>query len=134
MKRLLLILTAALSLALTSCYKESHYTVQYLDRDTEVANVTLFEYDYSFDLVKTQELKFVDPDKIYEITSSDLAHYVVVGVEGIVGGHIIEWYSAHYYQLDSSNPIHLDISFVDMDVSDQNPVDPNHRVHQYLHK
>jgi hypothetical protein len=134
MKRLLLVLSAVFCLVLSSCYKESHYTVQYHDRATNVANITLFEYDYGFDLVKSRELKYAEPGEIFEITSSDLARYVVVGVEGTVDGRIIEWYSAGYFELDSSNPVHIDVSFIDMETSDINPVNANDRVHRYLHK
>lgn len=85
-------------------------------------------------MVKTQELKFVEPGKAYDITSSDLARYVVVGVEGTVQGRIIEWYSARYFELDDKTPILIDVSFTDMETQDKNPVNPEDRVHQYLHK
>lgn len=134
MKKLFTIVAAALCILFSSCFKESHYTVRYHDVATAVANITLFEYDYGFDLVKTQELKFVEPGKAYDITSSDLAHYVVVGVEGTVQGRIIEWYSARYFELDDKTPILIDVSFTDMETQDANPVNPEDRVHQYLHK
>lgn len=134
MKRTLFILVAALCLFFTSCYKESHYSVEYHDQSTSLANITLFEYDYNYDLVKTQEIKYAEPGKIYDLTSSNLAHYVVVGVEGTVNGRIIEWYSANTFQLDSSKPIHIDVSFVGMSTSEENPVNPSNHVHRYFHK
>ena len=134
MKRTLFILAATLCLLFTSCYKESRYTVESHDQTTSLANITLFEYDYSYDLVKTQELKYAQPGMIYELTSSDLAHYVVVGVEGTVNGRIIEWYSANTFQLDADKPIHIDVSFIDMATSEENPVNPSDHVHRYLHK
>ena len=79
---------AVLSLAFTSCFKESQYSITYIGEETDVANVTLFEYDYAYNLVAQREVKLIKPNNIYEITSSDLADYVVVGVEGIIYGKI----------------------------------------------
>ena len=134
MKKLLLVLLAISSLAFTSCYKESHYSITYHDVETAVANVTVFEYDAAYDIVATREIKFIKPNTLYEMTSSDLAHYVVIGVEGTVNNSIIEWYSAHVFELDSERPIHIDVSFVGMETQGTNPVNPAHSVQHYLHK
>ena len=61
MKKLALLLLSVLCISLVSCRKESHYSIRYTDYSTAMANVTLFEYDYSFDLVKTREIKNIEP-------------------------------------------------------------------------
>ena len=134
MKKVLFLLVAVLCLAFTSCFKESQYSITYIDNDDAVANITLFEYDAAYTLVAQRELKLVKPNTIYEITSSDLADYVVVGVEGILNNKIIEWYCQDVFQLDNKNPIHIDISFIDMNTQSTNPVNPSDCVSRYLHK
>ncbi len=134
MKKALLVLVAILSLSLTSCFKESQYSVTYVGDETDVANVTLFEYDAAYTLVAKREIKLITPNTIYEITSSDLADYVVVGVEGTLNGRIIEWYCQEYFELDNKNPIHIDISFTGMNTQSTNPVNPSDGVEHYLHK
>jgi len=125
---------AVFTLALSSCYKESEYTITYRDLVTNVAIVTVFEYDASYDLVRTNEIKYIEPDKIYSCTSSDLAHYIVIGVEGTVNGHIIEWYSSEIYELDHSRPLHIEVDFQNMEAQSTNPVNPLDCVNRYLHK
>lgn len=134
MKRIVLILMAALALTLTSCYKESEYTITYRDPATSVAIVTIFEYDSSYDLVRTSEIKYIEPDKLYSRTSSDLARYIVIGVEGTVNERIIEWYSSEIYELDHSRPLHIEVDFQNMDAQSTNPVNPLDCVQRYLHK
>lgn len=132
MKKAILVLMAVLSLAFTSCFKESQYSITYIGEETDVANVTLFEYDYSYNLVAQREVKLIKPNTIYEITSSDLADYVVVGVEGIIYGKIIVWYCQDIFELDNKNPIHIDISFTGMNTQNTNPVNPSDGVTRYL--
>ena len=134
MKKNLFLLMAMLCFTLTSCFKESQYSVTYLDNADAVANITLFEYDSAYTLVAQREIKLVEPNKIYEITSSDLAYYVVIGVEGILNNKIIEWYCQDVFQLDNKNPIHIDISFTGMNTQSTNPVNPSDCVSRYLHK
>ena len=81
MKKALFVLIATVCLSLVSCFKESQYSITYHGDPAEVANVTIFEYDSSYDLVATRERRIIVPGKVYEITSSDLAHYLVIGVE-----------------------------------------------------
>ena len=123
-------------LVFTSCYKESDYTVTYHTSDPSgtVANVTLFEYDASFDFVTARELKIIEPNVIYPITSSDLARYVVIGVESTIMGHITEWYCADIFELDHNTPIHIDVDFITMNTQTTNPVDPSDGINRYLHK
>ena len=132
MKKAILVLMAVLSLAFTSCFKESQYSITYIGEETDVANVTLFEYDYAYNLVAQREVKLIKPNNIYEITSSDLADYVVVGVEGTIYGKIIEWYCQDIFELDNKNPIHIDISFTGMNTQNTNPVNPSDGVTHYL--
>ena len=132
MKKAILVLMTVLSLAFTSCFKESQYSITYIGEETDVANVTLFEYDYAYNLVAQREVKLIKPNNIYEITSSDLADYVVVGVEGIIYGKIIVWYCQDIFELDNKNPIHIDISFTDMNTQNTNPVNPSDVVTRYL--
>ena len=79
MKKILFTLVALCSLMFTSCFKESEYTITYTDTYTDMANVTVFEYDGT-QLVQKREIKMIQPNTIYELTSSDLASQVVVGV------------------------------------------------------
>lgn len=134
MKKLALLFLSVLCISLVSCRKESHYSIRYTDYSTAMANVTLFEYDYSFDLVKTREIKNIEPGVVYDLTSSDLSYYVVIGVEGVVGGRILKWYSAHYYELEQKHPIHIDVSFTDMETQGSNPVNTRDSIQGYIHK
>ena len=134
MKKALFVLIATVCLSLVSCFKESQYSITYHGDPAEVANVTIFEYDSSYDLVATRERRIIVPGKVYEITSSDLAHYLVIGVEATLHGHISEWYSKNVFELDPKSPLHIDISFTDMDIQSTNPVNASHSVQRYLHK
>ena len=78
-------------------------------------------------------MNLITPNNIYEITSSDLADYVVVGVEGTIYGKIIEWYCQDIFELDNKNPIHIDISFTGMNTQNTNPVNSSDGVTRYLH-
>ena len=82
----------------------------------------------------TRERRIIEPGKVYEITSSDLAHYLVIGVEATLHGHISEWYSKNVFELDPKSPLHIDVSFTDMDIQSTNPVNASHSVQRYLHK
>ncbi len=134
MKKFLLVLLALSSIAFVSCYKESQYTITYHDTETAIANVTIFEYDASYDRVATREIKFIKPNQIYDLTSSDLARYLVIGVEGTVNNKIIVWYCKDIFKLDSSKPIHIDVSFTGMNTQGRNPVNESDCVQQYLYK
>ena len=87
MKKVLFTLLAVCCMAFVSCFKESEYTITYIDDFTSMANVTAFEYDGT-QLVAKRELKRIQPNTVYEMTSSDIADRVVIGVEATVSGRI----------------------------------------------
>ena len=133
MKKILFTLVALCSLMFTSCFKESEYTITYTDTYTDMANVTVFEYDGT-QRVQKREIKMIEPTTIYELTSSDLATHVVIGVESIVGNRVSVWYASEAFQLDDKNPIHITVSFTNMATQDFNPVNPEDYVSRYLYK
>ena len=133
MKKFLIALVALCSLAFTSCFKESEYTITYVDDFTSMANVTAFEYEGT-QLVAKRELKRIQPNTIYEMTSSDLADRVVIGVEAITDGKISEYYSADIFRLDPDKTTHITVSFIGMDTSPDNPINPDDRISRYLYK
>lgn len=133
MKKILFSLLALCCLSFTSCFKESEYTITYTDSYTDMANVTVFEYD-GVQLVQKREIKMIVPNTIYELTSSDLANQVVVGVESIVGNRVSVWYTADVFKLDDKNPTHITVSFTDMATQDFNPINPDDCVSRYLYK
>ena len=133
MKKFLFTLLALSCLSFTSCFKESEYTITYTDSYTDMANVTVFEYD-GVQLVQKREIKLIVPNTIYELTSSDLANQVVIGVESIVGGRVSVWYTADVFKLDDKNPTHITVSFTDMATQDFNPINPDDCVSRYLYK
>ena len=133
MKKVLFSLLAVCCLAFVSCYKESEYTITYVDNFTSMANITAFEYDGT-QLVAKRELKRVQPNTIYEMTSSDLADRVVIGVEAITDGKISEYYSANIFRLDHDKTTHITVSFTDMETSPENPINPEDRISRYLNK
>lgn len=133
MKKFLLTIVALSCLTLTSCFKESQYSITYTDDYTDMANVTAFEYDGT-QLVAKRELKLIEPNTIYELTSSDLANQVVIGVEAIVGTRKSVWYCSEAFKLDDKNPIHITVSFTGMPTQDFNPINPDDCVSLYLYK
>ena len=133
MKKFLFTLLALSCLSLTSCFKESEYSITYTDSYTDMANVTIFEYDGT-QLVQRREIKMIVPNTIYELTSSDLANQLVIGVESIVGTKVSVWYTAEVFELDDKNPIHITVSFTDMATQDFNPINPEDCVSRYFYK
>lgn len=133
MKKVFIALLAVCCMTLTSCFKESEYTITYTDEFTEMANLTAFEYDGT-SLVAKREIKMIEPNKMYEMTSSDLATDVVIGVEAIVSGRIIEWYTADRFRLDPEKTTHITVSFVNSNVQNTNPVNPDDIISRYLYK
>ena len=133
MKKVLFSLLAVCCLAFVSCFKESEYTITYVDDFTSMANVTAFEYEGT-QLVAKRELKRIQPNTIYEMTSSDLADRVVIGVEAITDGKISEYYSADIFRLDPDKTTHITVSFIGMDTSPDNPINPDDRISRYLYK
>lgn len=133
MKKVLFTLLAVCCMAFVSCFKESEYTITYIDDFTSMANVTAFEYDGT-QLVAKRELKRIQPNTVYEMTSSDIADRVVIGVEATVSGRITEWYSADIFRLDPDKTTHITVSFTDMTTSDVNPINPDDRISRYLYK
>ena len=133
MKKFLFTLLALSCLSLTSCFKESEYSITYTDSYTDMANVTVFEYDGT-QLVQRREIKMIVPNTIYELTSSDLANQLVIGVESIVGNKVSVWYTADVFKLDDKNPIHITVSFTDMATQDFNPINPEDCVSRYFYK
>lgn len=133
MKKVLFSLLAVCCLAFVSCYKESEYTITYIDDFTSMANVTAFEYEGT-QLIAKRELKRIQPNTIYEMTSSDLADRVVIGVEAITDGKITEYYSADIFRLDPDKTTHITVSFTSMDTSPDNPINPDDRISRYLYK
>lgn len=132
MKKLLLIFAAVLSLALASCSKEKSYTIRYTDNTTSFANVTVFEYMAGGTLVARREIKNID-NLIYEIESDPTTSYVVIGVEGVVGNRIIEWYCSDYFYLDEDEVTDIEVSFVDMNTQETNPVNPDDHISRYIY-
>lgn len=132
MKKLLLILAAVLSLALASCSKEKNYTIRYTDNTTSFANVTVFEYMAGGTLVARREIKNID-NLIYEIESDPTTSYVVIGVEGVVGNRIIEWYCSDYFYLDEDEVTDIEVSFMDMNTQETNPVNPDDHISRYIY-
>lgn len=133
MKKVLIALLAVCCLTFTSCFKESEYTITYTDDFAEMANLTAFEYDAT-SLVAKREIKMIQPNKMYELTSSDLATDVVIGVEAIVNGRIMEWYTADVFRLDPETTTHITVSFVNSNVQTTNPVNPDDIISRYLYK
>ena len=133
MKKVLFSLLAVCCLAFVSCYKESEYTITYVDDFTSMANVTAFEYEGTQRIAK-RELKRIQPNTIYEMTSSDLADRVVIGVEAITDGKITEYYSADIFRLDPDKTTHITVSFTEMNTTDANPINPEDRISRYLYK
>ena len=133
MKKVLFTLLAVCCMAFVSCFKESEYTITYIDDFTSMANVTAFEYDGT-QLVAKRELKRIQPNTVYEMTSSDIADRVVIGVEATVSGRITEWYSADIFRLDPDKTTHITVSFTDMTTSDVNPINPEDSISRYLYK
>ena len=133
MKKLLFTLVALSCLTLTSCFKEKEYSITYTDAYTDMANVTVFEYDGT-QLVAKRELKLIVPNTIYQLTSSDLANQVVIGVESIVGNRVSVWYTADAIRLDDKAPTNITVSFTNMATQDFNPINPEDYVSRYLYK
>jgi hypothetical protein len=133
MKKILFTLVAVCSLMFTSCFKEKEYSITYTDAYTDMANVTVFEYDGT-QLVAKREIKMIVPNTIYQLTSSDLANQVVVGVESIVGNRVSVWYTAEAFKLDDKAPTNITVSFTNMDTQDFNPINPEDRISRYLYK
>ena len=133
MKKILFTLVALCSLMFTSCFKESEYTITYTGTNSEDTTITVFEYDGT-QLVAKRELKRIQPNTVYEMTSSDIADRVVIGVEATVSGRITEWYSADIFRLDPDKTTHITVSFTDMTTSDVNPINPDDRISRYLYK
>ena len=133
MKKVLFVLLALFSLAFTSCFKESQYYIIYRDVADASVNVTLFEYDSSYDLVATREIKLIEHNDTIPVTSSDLAQYVVVGCERAFRGTLLEFYSERSFELSHDTPIYIDVDFVGMATSPENPVNPAHHIQHYFH-
>lgn len=132
MRKILLSFLLLVSFALVSCTKECTYFVDYTDNTTAFANVTIFEYTYSGDLLAKREIKDI-AHQVYEFSSFDGADFLVVGVEGIVGNRIIEWYCSERFVLDTKNPITIDVNFIKMNTQDTNPYNPDHHISRYLY-
>ncbi|MCQ2294306.1 MAG: hypothetical protein MJZ67_01515 [Bacteroidales bacterium] len=132
MKKLFLFFAAILCVALTSCIRESSYTINFTDDVAEFANVTVFEYDYGDELLARREIKDAR-NLVYEFTSYDGAYNVVIGVEAIVNGRIMEWYSADIFKLDPDNNTDIEVNFRKMNTQDSNPMNPADVVSRYLY-
>lgn len=138
MKKISILLVLLMSLTLSSCMKESEYSITYLDNFTTFANLTVFEYDFDYSqdadvLVACHEIRNVKYGEVFDFTSSDLADKIVVGVESSTSGVVLEWYT-NPYQLDPENKTYIDIDFTNSYANPQNPVNPNDCVAHYLHK
>lgn len=132
MKKIFIILVAVLSLAFASCSKEKSYTIHYTDNSTSFANVTVFEYMAGGTLVAKRELKDID-HQIYQIESDAMTDFVVIGVEGIIGNKIIEWYSCDRFYLDEDEVTNIDVSFIDMNTQATNPINPDDCISRYIY-
>lgn len=133
MKKIFLALAAMFCLALTSCTRESTYTIDFSDDVSEFANVTIFEYDFADDLLVRREIKAAE-NLVYEFTSYDGAYNVVIGVEAIVNGRIMEWYCADIFKLDPEHNTNIEVNFRKMNTQDTNPMNPADVVSRYLYK
>lgn len=132
MKKLLVALLALLSLTWVSCVRESTYTIHYTDDVAEFANITVFEYDYNGDLLVRREIKDAK-NEVYEYTSWDGTYDLVIGVEGIVNGRIMEWYSADIFRVEPEHNTDIEVNFRTMNTQDYNPMNANDRVSRYLY-
>lgn len=133
MKKILFALLAIGCMAFVSCFKESEYTITYVDDFTDMANVTAFEYDGT-QLIARRELKRIETNTICAMTSSDLANCLVIGVEAVVNGRITVWYASEVFKLDPKDPTHITVSFTNMATQDYNPINPDDCVSRYLNK
>jgi hypothetical protein len=131
MKKLLVALVALCTLAMASCTKETTYTVSYYDDLTSYANLTILEYSIGDNLLGRHEIKNVQ-NEVYEFTSTPGTDFVVIGCEGIMHGVVLEWYSSHYYMLDSDGTTNIDVDYLNMDTQSENPINPDHTITRYL--
>lgn len=132
MKKLLFILLAASTLLFSSCMEESTYTVTYNDTLSEYANLTVFEYDFNHVMVAKHEVKNAQ-NATYEFLSAYDASYVVIGVEAIVRGRVMEWYSSEYFKLSSDETVNIYVDYLTMPTQDTNPLNSADVVSHYIY-
>lgn len=133
MKKVLFLFAMACTMLFTSCMEESSYTITYHDDLSSFANLTVFEYDYSYNLVAKREVKNVQ-NATYEFISVSSASYIVVGVEALVNNHVMEWYTRDIYRLNSDKLTDVYVDFLVVATQSTNPANPNDRVSTYIYK
>lgn len=133
MKKILFLLALACTMFFTSCTEESSYTITYHDEISSYANLTVFEYDYGYNLVAKREVKNVQ-NATYEFVSNANASYVVVGVESIVRDRVSEWYTRDIFRLNSEKTTDIYVDFLLIATQSDNPANPGDRVSTYLYK
>lgn len=134
MKKILLILTAFCLVAFTSCMKEKDYVVNVGNlNDAQSATITVFEY--CGDAVENyHELKLPEFGDSYNFVSEKASDKVVIGFEGIVNGHVTEWYSREPYKLRDGHTTVIEVDWKTMPTQNFNPINPTHTVNRYLYK
>lgn len=133
MKKYILVIAALLCFAFTSCTRESTYTINYTDTLSEFANITVFEYDFNDDLLARREIKGAE-NLVYEFTSYDGTYNLVIGVEAIVKGKILEWYCSDIFKVNPEHNTDIEVNFSKMNTQDFNPMHPEDMVSRYLYK
>lgn len=134
MKKLLLILSAFCLVAFSSCMKEKDYVIRVGNlNNAESATLTVFEY--SGDQVETyQEIKLPENGVNYDFVSHKASDKLVIGFEGIVNGHITEWYSRDAYELKEGKTTVVEVDWKKMPTLNYNPVNPQDIINRYLYK
>lgn len=134
MKKILLILSAFCLVAFTSCMKEKDYIVRVGNlNNAESATITVFEY--CGDAVEVyHEIKLPEMGETYDYVSHKASDKVVIGFEGIVNGHVTEWYSRDTYKLEEGQTTTVEVDWKRMPTQNYNPVNPDHTVNRYLYK
>lgn len=133
MRKVLFTLVAVCTLLLVSCSKESEYTVTYEDNVSTFANLTVFEYDWTDSLIAIHEVKNVQ-NLTYSFISKSGTDYVVLGVEMVVAGRIMELYSADKFYLDSDNQVDIFFSPWTSNTLNVNPIHSEDIITRYLCK
>lgn len=133
MKKVLIALVAVCTLLFVSCSKESEYTVTYEDNVSSFANLTVFEYDWTDSLIAIHEVKNVQ-NLTYSFISKSGTDYVVLGVEMVVAGKIMELYSADKFYVDSDNMVNIYFNPWLSNTLNVNPIHPEDIITRYLYK
>lgn len=105
----------------------------YEDNVSSFANLTVFEYDWTDSLIAIHEVKNVQ-NLTYSFISKSGTDYVVLGVEMVVAGRIMELYSADKFYVDSDNMVNIYFNPWLSNTLNVNPIHPEDIITRYLYK